>query len=348
LYDWGARVGQRDIFLHVDYMDNADQVCTPLHEALDKMRDAFLKKGIHVHLDCGDLYSNSVSPQDYNLDGKSHKVPFSEVVSMLSIPNTTNFYSYKYKYMDLAKKQIFHYLLMSYKFSVLEGKSVTGGYGEIKGNDLIVANNFVYNLTSDQGRNKLINIQAENIMHELGHNLGLRHGGADDVNFKPNYFSIMNYEYNQGLSTIGSNEGDRHYFMRRAYFGDATFSWYDYSLTNDQTSNTCLIDFSDGSGGQINENYVDESLGLMRPGTCGVDFNGDQAINNIITYAIDLNKDGILKLLTDYDDWGNLDFFFQRAIQGNDTGVTDVNNLKMIGDPVGDDRQETIACPFGK
>ena len=30
-------------------------------------------------------------------------------------------------------------------------------------------------------------------MHELGHNLGLEHGGRDPVNCKPNYLSIMSY-----------------------------------------------------------------------------------------------------------------------------------------------------------
>jgi uncharacterized repeat protein (TIGR01451 family) len=29
--------------------------------------------------------------------------------------------------------------------------------------------------------------------HELGHNLGIQHGGGDDINFKPNYYSVMNY-----------------------------------------------------------------------------------------------------------------------------------------------------------
>ena len=29
--------------------------------------------------------------------------------------------------------------------------------------------------------------------HELGHNLGLMHGGSDETNFKPNHLSIMNY-----------------------------------------------------------------------------------------------------------------------------------------------------------
>lgn len=34
---------------------------------------------------------------------------------------------------------------------------------------------------------------ASTFMHELGHTLGLHHGGADDIQGKPNYPSIMNY-----------------------------------------------------------------------------------------------------------------------------------------------------------
>jgi CSLREA domain-containing protein len=36
---------------------------------------------------------------------------------------------------------------------------------------------------------------AATFMHELGHLLGLRHGGLDPVNNKPNHFSVMNYLY---------------------------------------------------------------------------------------------------------------------------------------------------------
>ena len=35
--------------------------------------------------------------------------------------------------------------------------------------------------------------QAGTFMHELGHTLGLRHGGGDGENCKPNYLSIMSY-----------------------------------------------------------------------------------------------------------------------------------------------------------
>jgi hypothetical protein len=41
--------------------------------------------------------------------------------------------------------------------------------------------------------------QAIYFMHELGHNLGLDHGGNDDINRKPNYLSIMNYSFLEGL-----------------------------------------------------------------------------------------------------------------------------------------------------
>ena len=41
-------------------------------------------------------------------------------------------------------------------------------------------------------------------MHELGHNLGLHHGGDDGVNFKPNYLSIMNYSF-EILGTLRAN-----------------------------------------------------------------------------------------------------------------------------------------------
>ena len=37
--------------------------------------------------------------------------------------------------------------------------------------------------------------QAGTLMHELGHNLGLRHGGDDHVKYKPNYLSVMNYAF---------------------------------------------------------------------------------------------------------------------------------------------------------
>ena len=46
--------------------------------------------------------------------------------------------------------------------------------------------------------------QAANLMHELGHNLGLHHGGNDEDPFKPNYLSVMSYSFgHDGIPNIG-------------------------------------------------------------------------------------------------------------------------------------------------
>lgn len=37
--------------------------------------------------------------------------------------------------------------------------------------------------------------QAGVFMHELGHTLNLQHGGSDSINYKPNYYSVMNYTW---------------------------------------------------------------------------------------------------------------------------------------------------------
>ncbi len=59
-----------------------------------------------------------------------------------------------------------------------------------------------------------LRFEAGTFMHELGHNLGLQHGGGlfgfgDDTNYKPNYLSVMNY-YNQGgilqADAVGSEQ----------------------------------------------------------------------------------------------------------------------------------------------
>src|SRR5262249_13688302 len=37
--------------------------------------------------------------------------------------------------------------------------------------------------------------QAGTFTHEFGHQLGLKHGGPDHINYKPNLLSLMNYSF---------------------------------------------------------------------------------------------------------------------------------------------------------
>ena len=54
---------------------------------------------------------------------------------------------------------------------------------------------FMVTLGSWTGQNGTDRDQAGTMLHELGHNIGLPHGGSDGNNYKPNYLSIMNYRF---------------------------------------------------------------------------------------------------------------------------------------------------------
>jgi hypothetical protein len=81
----------------------------------------------------------------------------------------------------------FHYCLMADRYSINGNYVNSSGLAELPGDDFLVAMG-QWALGDD-------NFIGNTIMHELGHNLNLRHGGFENRNFKPNYNSIMNYWY---------------------------------------------------------------------------------------------------------------------------------------------------------
>ena len=75
----------------------------------------------------------------------------------------------------------------AYRFGIAADEAAPdriGGCGQTPGDNFVL---FIGNPAYDNLS------KAAVFMHELGHNLGLRHGGGDSVNGKPNYPSVMNY-----------------------------------------------------------------------------------------------------------------------------------------------------------
>jgi hypothetical protein len=87
------------------------------------------------------------------------------------------------------------------------------GFSELPGNDFIISRG-----NDDECPDPSVvgpvkdRYYAGTFMHELGHNLGLHHGGSSDPTFggftldgdyayKPNYVSVMNYRYQTGIGT---------------------------------------------------------------------------------------------------------------------------------------------------
>ncbi|WP_404953411.1 hypothetical protein [Streptomyces sp. 147326] len=97
------------------------------------------------------------------------------------------FYASRNLNFNRNRRLIYHYGQIAAQPGVATCPDQSGGQGEIGGNDFTV-----------------FNFDAGTVMHELGHNLNLRHGGhQDEPNCKPNYVSIMNYDLQDGIPRVG-------------------------------------------------------------------------------------------------------------------------------------------------
>ena len=83
-----------------------------------------------------------------------------------------------------AERRIYHRMIAGH------GYSGGGSSGLSRG---IPASDFIETLGLFPSNPGTDTQRAGTIMHELGHNLGLRHGGVDHENYKPNHLSIMSY-----------------------------------------------------------------------------------------------------------------------------------------------------------
>ncbi|MEZ4654706.1 MAG: hypothetical protein R3E12_14270, partial [Candidatus Eisenbacteria bacterium] len=95
----------------------------------------------------------------------------------------------------VAKASGYRYGVFANWYGTTEGglPNTSSGLAERSGNDFFVTlGDFWPGIGADE--------QAATLMHELGHTLGLCHGGEcgsnqEGVNCKPNYFSVMNYTW---------------------------------------------------------------------------------------------------------------------------------------------------------
>jgi hypothetical protein len=334
LYAMGTRAGKRDLFIEVDNMTSTDPGLNPQREALDKVVAAFAARNIVMHFDTGNAFTANFNPASYNLGNSTHNVPYTSSISLSPLDGlASSVYALKAQNMDFTRNLMFHYLVLGSSQNA-NGTAGSSGLAELPGSDFLVSfGGWDLNRSNANNTNGLINFMAATIMHELGHNLNLHHGGDEDTNYKPNYVSIMNYEYQLNCigGLTGASAGDRYYF-RSQIKGIKTYG----ALSNGPIGTTCLIDYSNGSSSTLNESALNENAGLGR-GNALIDWNNDGVTQTSL--AFDINDDTTKTALKDANDWANLVLPFARSFNAFNNGVSTLSIKQPVLPIISDSRR---------
>jgi uncharacterized repeat protein (TIGR01451 family) len=264
-----------------------------------------------------------------------------------------------------AKRLVFRYAIFAQTLptylTVTPDPNVLGR-AEAQGNDLVIAfavgtpglndvddrDNRLATFWSTSFDYEYSNRQAGTFMHELGHTLGLFHGGQDQDNCKPNYLSIMNY-------------------ARSSYYGGLSFG--DPALANGtrvrlnpaksldysrfpplaELTEASLIENA-GIGGASNEQTIygitpipsplpsplpfGYTTSRISPANVSLDWNGNGVVDATPVLNMDVNRmigggcknASLGQSLKSYDDWGNLKYNFVNTYNFTDSSarLTDI------------------------
>jgi uncharacterized repeat protein (TIGR01451 family) len=222
---FGARSDHKDLFLELDWMIGQE----PRRAAIQAVKAAFKaapvnaggrpnpdgQPGINLWIDtgsltdplaredsgppgsCGDGIDNgSDGLSDFDGNGNPLAADLDCLVGdnlgggngmpVTNMPSLMHIYVEKSLNFKWVRRLLFRYAISA------QGQAGWGGgWGELGGNDFIEYNH-----------------DAGTIMHELGHTLGLDHGGNTFKNCNPNYVSVMSYFHQFGIFINGGGGQD--------------------------------------------------------------------------------------------------------------------------------------------
>lgn len=260
----GADPNVPDIFVEVDWMVRPQKKIlwweikkyrnlAPSEDAMKLVYDSFKQHEINLHIDVGPDSIDFVTGKKWGKLSGGNEIPYEKKFNIKSSWNSTvnaNF--------SKERHNVFKHCLFVDQYDGTR----SGIANNIPGQFFIVANqDWVFN-----GGNISV---GGTFMHELGHTLGLRHGGCDHEHYKPNYLSVMNYAF-QTTGLVGSG----------------------------------MVGYSDYKLPDINEAHINEKLGIDPSGlTVGTGLgttlfylaSNQRNVIPISKAAIDFNNNGNLE-----------------------------------------------------
>ncbi len=327
------------------------------NDGIDNGSDGFADAG---DTDClvGDIAFSDLAAGGGNL-GRGNQVPVANITDLGTDQDgdgEVEFYETRNDNFDEKRRRIFRYVMSAPRKGSLLGEA------ELGGNDvLILLAPETVGCQAPQNGLLPSGAGSATLMHELGHALGLRHGGAPgEPNRKPNFVSIMNYAYAFGIKqdnpqTASDLDGDSvkdcrilDYSPPRVPGGrvSAPIPQSDGILDEDDLDEGKRTDPSD----QANHiTYFDQTAGQWVDSRIDVaiDWDGDGNTGETGVDS-DINNDGDLGVLAGFNDWDTI-VLSQLDFDDSETGP--VSNLAQAievddGDEILEIYEQTLATDF--
>ena len=340
----GSDPMHKDIYVEVDAMRGQPLVPPAEKRVVDAFANAPVENpdgttGIRLHLDNGrDSIMNLVTGEVWGDFSDADRIADKAVLGTCGGSGNCQVEPYSWAEFDTikdanfssARAMAFHYSIAAHRFGG-SNNTITGVSRSLGSSDFLVAYGAAQ-LCHYPLQCSSIDRQTGTFMHELGHNLGLDHGGGDPIAYKPNYLSVMNYDFQ---------------FSGVPYDNGFTF---DYSRLGSGSTGANLR--------PLDESVLDESAGVSGGSGFGpfqtvvncagqlqmialgaaADWNCDGS-TTAGTVAADVNHDGATGTLESHNDWTNLKYK-SGAIGGY--GLSD--NLPSTSSAAGEPTNELLVA----
>jgi uncharacterized membrane protein len=187
---------QKDIFVEVDAMTGRAPSATTLQRVIDAfnpkdrtlvpavpgVEGALSNVRLHIQTDVADLGLTLTAGGDYTRGINGFEDFAADKARYFGSARERN--SSHGSALLEAKRKVYRYCIFANTYGGTSSSGVAEG---------IPSDDFMITLGRFPTPGGTPDEQAATFMHELGHALGLRHGGVDDLHWKPNYYSVMNY-----------------------------------------------------------------------------------------------------------------------------------------------------------
>lgn len=303
----GANKNHKDIFVYVDWLEDPTVLVGHSHKPSQQSMDRVIK-----------AFANAPVNNPDGIQGIKLHVIFGQGIE----ENTRNIVigradgdcEYDWDHFDEIKAANFpssmaniaHYSIFAHSLPFLRCLSgIPSGVAREYETTRHSGSDFIVATTPDR--------DDRTFMHELGHNLGLGHGGvlidldgqiagADDRNYKPNYLSVMNYYFQKfGLRKKGLLGYYYDGYLDYSRFDSSTLSSVFEQSIDEGLSLSDDILMKEYGTRYLCQNSLDGVVhdDLTRP----IDWNGDGLLQRSLRFNVDCDSNESHTLLATVNEW---------------------------------------------